>query len=209
MRKRVLGLVLMSGLFLAGCSNEAAKLQEEIDSVSAAKEELVVSLNDIQTKETELQGNFNESLEADEELKNFADKTASVYTNMESRKETLATISETLETIQEDYEDLSAFDEESLPMDQVAALTDTIKEMDTAVKAYVPAYEEQLSKEEEVYQSIGSEEADFNILFDGVSTLNELSDENVERLRPLLEWFEKFDTQASELSAELAAMEEK
>lgn len=198
----------MSGLLLAGCTNEVANLQGEIDAVSAAKENLVVSLNDIQAKETELQSQFDDSMAADAELTSFSDGTAVVFTNIEERKESLQSITEILETIQSEQEDLLAIEDEVLPLDKVAALSETIDEMEALVDAYLPAYEGQLTEEEEMYQSLGAEEADFNTLYEGVDRVNEVSESNLESLRPLLEVFEKFDAQVSEITDQLTAQAE-
>lgn len=198
----------MSGLFLAGCTNEVANLQGEIDAVSAAKENLVVSLNDIQAKETELQSQFDDSMAADAELTSFSDGTAVVFTNIEERKESLQSITEILETIQSEQEDLLAIEDEVLPLDKVAALSETIDELEALVDAYLPAYEGQLTTEEEMYQSLGAEDADFTTLYEGVDRLNEMSESNLESLRPLIEVLEKFDTQVSEITAQLTAQAE-
>lgn len=208
MKKRTLGLALVCGFVLAGCSNEAENLQKELDSVAGAKEELVVSLNEIQAQESALQNNFDESITADEELKNFTDGSATVFTNIQERKAALEAIATALEDVQADYQDLVAFEEETLPLAKVESLTATIEELETILGNYLTAYETQLTAEEEIFQSLGAEEADFKTLYSGVQQINETSDANLETLRPLIDVFANFDTQVSELLADLAASEE-
>lgn len=201
---------LMAGsVLLAGCTNQIQNVQKEVDSVTSEKEEMVVSLNAIQSKEMEIQGSFDESLLADVELKNFQDESALVFENVKSREEEIQKVKEVLKELQTDLEDLNAFEEETLPLEQISSLTQTLQEINKVVEPYISAYENQLSEEKVVFQSLGEEEADFDTLYNGVDSLNKMSDQNLESLRPLTELFNQLDQQANQLSKTLTEEAEK
>ncbi len=209
MKKNSRWLLLAGSILLAGCTNQVQNVQKEIDSLTSEKEDMVVSLNTIQNKELEIQDNFDESLLADAELKNFNDKSAVVFENIDTRGTEIENVKEILEKMKADQEDLQGFDDESLPLDQIATFSNTVDEMSTLVDGYALEYEAQLSEEKEVFQSLGGEDADFNTLYDGVDSLNEMSDKNLEILRPLPEMLEQFEQQANELTTALTAESDK
>lgn len=209
MKKNSRWLLLAGSILLAGCTNQVQNVQKEIDSLTSEKEDMVVSLNTIQNKELEIQDNFDESLLADAELKNFNDKSAVVFENIDTRGTEIENVKEILEKMKADQEDLQGFDDESLPLDQIATFSNTVDEMSTLVDGYASEYEAQLSEEKEVFQSLGGEDADFNTLYDGVDSLNEMSDKNLEILRPLPEMLEQFEQQANELTTALTAESDK
>ncbi|UJF14754.1 YkyA family protein [Jeotgalibaca sp. MA1X17-3] len=209
MKKNFKWLIVVGSILLAGCTNQIQNVQKEVDLVSSEKEEIVVSLNTIQNKEMEIQGDFDESLLTDAELKNFQDESALVFENVESREEEVQKLKKVLEEVQTDVEDLNAFEEESLPLEQISSLTQTIEEINKIMDAYISTYENQLSEEKVVFQSLGEEEADFDTLYNGVDSLNEMSDQNLESLRPLADLFNQFDEQVNQLSESLTEETEK
>lgn len=208
LKKRYVGIALFSGLLLAGCSSEIAQVQDELDSVTEAREELVVSLNDIQLKETEIQTQFDQSIAENEKLTNFSDETASIFENIASREETLVAIQETIKKIEADLEDFAAFEDEKLPWNEMNALTGSMEEINTSLETYLPDYEEQLTNEKEIFQSFGADDADFTTFYSGVDQLNTQSDENVAALEPLGSLFSQFDEAAAALQNALTALSE-
>lgn len=208
LKKRYVGMAVLSSFLLAGCSSEVAQVQDELDSLTVSREELVVSLNDIQQKESEVQANFDEAIVADEELTNFSDETANVFENITSREEAIASIQETLKSIEADLEDFAAFEDEELPWTQMNTLTGTMEEINAAVMSYLPAYEEQLAQEKVIFQSFGADDADFATFYSGVDQLNTQSDANTASLEPLVSLFTRFDEEATALQAALTALSE-
>lgn len=202
-------LLLAGSILLAGCTNQVQNVQKEVDSVTSEKEEMVVSLNAIQTKEMEIQDNFDESLSADAELTNFQDESAVVFENVKTRQTELKNVKDILSKIKADNEDLKGFEDDSLPLDQIAAFSKTITDMSERVEGYVSDYENQLTKEKEIFQSIGEKDADFDTLYNGVDALNEISSQNLETLRPLSELLDQFDQQSSQLTTSLTSETEK
>ena len=209
MKKNRKWLLLAGSILLAGCTNQVQNVQKEIDSLTSEREDMVVSLNTIQNKELEIQDNFDESLLADAELKNFNDESAVVFENIETRETEIENVKEIIKKMKADHGDLQGFDDDSLPLDQIATFSNTVEEMSTLVDKYTSEYETQLSEEKEVFQSLGGEDADFNTLYDGVDSLNEVSDQNLEILRPLPDIIEQFEQQANELTTALTAESEK
>ena len=208
LKKRYVGMAVLSSFLLAGCSSEIAQVQDELDSVTEAREELVVSLNDIQLKETEIQTQFDQSIAENEKLTNFSDETASIFENIASREETLVAIQETIKKIEADLEDFSAFEDEKLPWNEIKSLTGTMEEINASLETYLPDYEEQLTNEKEIFQSFGADDADFTTFYSGVDQLNTQSDENVAALEPLGSLFAQFDEAAAALQNALTALSE-
>lgn len=206
--KKISWLLLASTLFLTACSSEAESVQSEVQSAYATKEELVVSLNEIQTKEAQIQADFDEAIAADEELVNFKDGSASVFANIESREEALESVQSAVTSLQEEAEKLQGFEGETLPIEAIHAFAATINEINSIVTDYAASYEEQLEQEKQIFESFGSEEADFDTLYDGVETLNGTSDANLSQIQPLIDLLAAFDTQETELVSELTALQE-
>lgn len=202
-------ILATSGLFLAACSNGAAELQEDVESVSQIKEELVVSLNEIQSKEASMQEEFDASLVSDEDLVSFKDGSAQLFSNIDSRSEQLASIQKLLKDLEKETSRLNKQDDEELPLTAVQTLSQTVTDIQTTLTDYVETYDNQLAEEKTTFESFGSDDADFNTLYNGIDRLNATSHANLEKIQPLVDLLASFDSQFEELMAELTALQDK
>lgn len=196
-------LLLVSGLVLAGCSNEVENAQETVSQMAAAKEAIIVSLNAIQQKEAEMQSQFDEALNADEELVSFKNGTASVFENIKLRQEEITTLEEDFQDFKNELEDLNTLDFENIPLKEIQALQATSNDIVTHIEAYLPSYKEQLQEEVLIFESLGEDEAHFDTLYSGVAQLNQLSETNLTKLEPLIDQAKAFDSNSEKVSAAL------
>lgn len=208
MLKRKSAWLVAISLVLAACGSQAEELEADRQAAKEQKERLVTALNEIQEQEMALQANFNEGLAADPEMASFYDGSAPVFVNIDSREEQLLQVKEAQQELQKLREELGEYDEEELPREQVAALQDTIAEIISLLEGYVPAYEEQLAQERDIFRSFGEEQADFNTFYTGLDTLNGESDANLATLQPLREVLKQFDQQAEKIAAQLEELQE-
>lgn len=208
MRTRKSIWLLSLSLFLAACGSQAEALEADRQSAAEEKEQLVTALNGIQEQETAIQATFNEDLAADPEMTNFQKESASVFANIDSRQEQLDSAKKALKEFQNLQEELEGYDDEELPREEASALRESIMEINVLLEGYIPAYEEQLQREREIFRSFGEEQADFNTFYAGVTELNEASDANRETLRPLQETLSVFDQQAEQLATRLEEIQE-
>lgn len=200
MIKRSIWVLLATSVVLTGCSDEAEKAQTSTDELAVSKEAVVVSLNAIQQNESAMQKQFDEALVADEELANFKDGTAPIFENIATRQEEVAKIEENIEKMKGHVKELAELEHESIPSEEIDNVTRTAQSFISAVEAFLPAYENQLQEEEKTFTSFGTEEANFNTLYDGVNALNSISNDNVKVLEPVIDLSVEFETQKDVLT---------
>lgn len=208
MIKRSAWFLLASGVVLAGCSSGIEKTQKSVDELADSKEAIIVSLNNIQQKEMEIQKQFDEALTADEELATFSDGSAPVFENISARQEEVANLEENLSKMKDHVTDLSKLEVEEVPTDKMKKMLDTAQTFIEQVEGYLPTYTEQLQAEEEIFASFGAEDATFNTLYDGVNTLNKNGSDNLAKLEPLVGESEVFETQMNLLTDALTPDDE-
>ncbi|HJA89471.1 MAG TPA: hypothetical protein H9948_01660, partial [Candidatus Jeotgalibaca merdavium] len=88
-------------------------------------------------------------------------------------------------------------------------LSQTVTDIQTTLTDYVETYDNQLAEEKTTFESFGSDDADFNTLYNGIDRLNATSHANLEKIQPLVNILASFDNQFEELMAELTALQDK
>lgn len=200
MIKRSIWVLLATSVVLAGCSDEAEKAQTSTDELAVSKEAVVVSLDAIQQSESAMQKQFDEALVADEDLANFKDGTAPIFENIATRQDEVEKIEENIKKMKDHVKELSELEHESIPSEEIDNLTRAARSFISAVEAFLPAYENQLQEEEKTFASFGTDEANFNTLYDGVNALNSISNDNVKVLEPVIDLSVEFEAQKDVLT---------
>lgn len=206
--KRRAWFLLASGLVLAGCSSGIEKTQKSVDKLADSKEAIIVSLNNIQQKEMEIQTQFDEALTTDVELTSFKDGSAPVFENISVRQEEVANLEDNLSKMKDHVAKLSKLEEEEIPGNEMKGMLDTAQIFIQQVEGYLPTYTQQLQAEEEIFTSFGADDATFNTLYDGVNTLNKNGSDNQAKLEPLVEESEAFETHINLLTEALTPDDE-
>lgn len=173
MRKSLQRMFLLSGVFLVlgGCGNSADQVNSQIETLEASS--LQQDLQTLIDYENQLQEDFEGSLEG-EDLSNFADSSAAVFSNMDSREASLESLTESAaeyESVREAFEDISFSDDEDIG-DAVTSMTENLESVSGTMDAFIPQYEEVLDAEREYFTSLGEASADYDQFTGGLETVN-------------------------------------
>ncbi|WP_107995267.1 polysaccharide deacetylase family protein [Trichococcus paludicola] len=206
LRGKKIGLVFAGALVLSACADQVKETSETITQIKTEETEIVSQLNELQQLETALQKSFDESLASDEELKNFKDGSAAVFSNLEERRTLADSIESALEGLSETKADFVAFDEETLPLDQMQAIGETLDLFSENSLTYLAAYRDSLDKEEELLTGFGADDATFDTFFAGIEAINLSAETNQTNLAPVAENLTTLDAQLVELEAAITAI---
>lgn len=161
-------------LVLSGCSSEANRIMDSAQTTKEYATETSNHFNAIKDSESQLQALFEESLEQDEELTNFANKEVPVFDNIDQRQDSLNELEDATQRLNRIKNKWSRTQQETI---DEAVYQDMIADIDSAVtglSTYIEAYNEYLDQQEDYFVSIGDEEANYESFAQGIASLEDL-----------------------------------
>lgn len=173
------GLLMISGMIfvLAGCGNTSSQVQSNIETLEESS--LQHELQSLIDYEIELQQDFETALSG-EDLSNFSDASAAVFSNIDSRSGTLDALTEkmaTYEEAQEELQNLSISEDEAEMEDVVDSMTESLESVNGTMQSFLPQYEEVLNQERDYFNSLGESGAGYETFKGGIEELNEQHEE--------------------------------
>lgn len=173
------GLLMISGMIfvLAGCGDTSSQVQSNIETLEESS--LQHELQSLIDYEIELQQDFETALSG-EDLSNFSDASAAVFSNIDSRSGTLDALTEkmaTYEEAQEELQNLSISEDEAEMEDVVDSMTESLESVNGTMQSFLPQYEEVLNQERDYFNSLGESGAGYETFKGGIEELNEQHEE--------------------------------
>lgn len=198
-KKYVLASLGLSTFLLASCDGENIKeMQSSVNEIDQIHDDIITELNALTDEEAELQTSFDETLKSDEELSTFADGSAPVFENIESRREHLESIKSLDKQFEEQEENLASYEGESLSGEELDGLNSIIDEFSSQLQEFTKEYDASLTSQKDYFTSIAGEKATYDTFSEGISTVNEQQSAMQEDLVTLDETLVSLDTQITE-----------
>lgn len=189
MRQGLQKMFLLSGVILVmgGCGNASAQVEDQMETLeeSSLQQDLQTLIN----YEDQLQEDFETSLEG-EDLSNFADSSAEVFTNVDERSAILENLRESVsthESVNQELQEVTFQDDEAEIEDTVSSITDNLGSINGTMESFIPQYEEVLEAERSYYNSLGESSADYEDFNEGLETVNQQHESLDEHYRSLNE----------------------
>lgn len=208
MKKRTTAAyVLTAALFLSGCANDGvADAMESIQTVDSIEQTLVSELNAVTAKEKGLQESFESALAEGKKNTSFTDEKSAIYKNIEERKSSVETIKESTDELKATQKTMNENDGEKVPSKEIDPLIGSMKELRASLDDYTKQYDKSLAEEEKYFKSLGTEEATYETLTDGMKVVNELDISNKEQLKKISEQFKQLNEYQKEAEKTLKAL---
>lgn len=199
-------LVILAVVVLGACGSPENKVLSKLETFEKeTAPALTESIQSIIDYEGEISGLFNESV-TDEELDDFKDEQSPLYENLNKRAELAAGLSDNQDELNSLAEELGSVDvSESgeLTEEQVQQLSDTAAELSESVKNVREGYENVSSAETSFFESLQSEDADYNTMRDGMAEVNEVHGEVAAYYQSINEHLQAFQSVSSEVKTAL------
>lgn len=208
MKKRTTAAyVLTAALFLSGCANDGvADAMESIQTIDSIEQTLVSELNTVTSKEKGLQESFESALAEGKKNTSFTDGKSAIYKNIEERKNSVKTIKESTDELKTTQKTMNENDGEKVPNKEIDPLIGSMKELRASLDDYTKQYDKSLAEEEKYFKSLGTEEATYETLTDGMKVVNELDTSNKEQLKKINEQFKQLNEYQKEAEKTLEAL---
>lgn len=193
--KILLFLGTSSLLFLSGCQNELGTLSDHSENVSTLSDETVTEINNITTSESNLQELYETTFEEDEDLSSFQDESSPVFENIGNRRASIENIQARTEELGEISSSLESYEPEEVDPNQVEAWSASLQDSIDTLSSYTDTYTNSLEEQVSYFQSLGSEEANYETLVEGIESIQS-TDQNIKDV------LESLDQALSQLNEE-------
>lgn len=179
MRMGLLRMLMISGLtlVLVGCGDTSSQVQSNIETLEESS--LQHDLQLLIDYEIELQQDFETALSG-EDLSNFSDASAAVFSNIDSRRGTLDDLTEAAtayDEVQDELQKLSVSEDEAGMGDAVDSMTESLESVNGTMQSFLPQYEEVLNQERDYFNALGESGADYEKFSEGLDDLNDQHEE--------------------------------
>lgn len=182
MKKRLKWVLAASSLFFLGACSSSP--EASVDKLYDSAATMTGSLNHLQVGEDKLQEAFDHDIAADESLKSLSQRGSETQQNLSYREKNY----EQLKSAFDDFsQSMQALEEGKNSSDEAAyAHTDVAEPAQTVIdnlSAYLDSYQQMLDKESDYYQSLKSEEANFETFQGGMKEINQLHQQAQDKLK--------------------------
>ncbi|MDN6293371.1 MAG: YkyA family protein [Alkalibacterium sp.] len=161
-------------ILLAGCDSENLdSMQEATSEIERIADDTVNELNKLAETETELQKQFNETLETDGELSTLKDESSPVFENIEKREDILNELKKITEDFQSQQDVLKSYEGELLDSSEIKDVNTAVDDFEANLMNYTESYNQSLTDEREFFSDISKDEATYQDFVDGIKSLNE------------------------------------
>ncbi|MGO1747268.1 YkyA family protein, partial [Alkalibacterium gilvum] len=160
-------------ILLAGCDSENLdSMQEATSEIERIADDTVNELNKLAETETELQKQFNETLETDGELSTLKDESSPVFENIEKREDILNELKNITEDFQSQQDVLKSYEGELLDSSEIKDVNTAVDDFEANLMNYTESYNQSLTDEREFFSDISKDEATYQDFVDGIKSLN-------------------------------------
>ncbi|MGO1918430.1 MAG: YkyA family protein [Alkalibacterium gilvum] len=199
-------------ILLAGCDSENLdSMQEATSEIERIADDTVNELNKLAETETELQEQFNETLETDGELSTLKDESSPVFENIEKREDILNELKNITEDFQSQQDVLKSYEGELLDSSEIKDVNTAVDDFETNLMNYTESYNQSLTDEREFFSDISKDEATYQDFVDGIKSLNDKRENLNEPLmtldNTLVTMDEQLKTLQSSIETELSEKE--
>ncbi|MFB9860218.1 YkyA family protein [Salinicoccus siamensis] len=159
-------------LLLAGCGNPEDQLKSTIEQTDEVKAEITDSLQTLNDLDAKMQSVFTESLEDD----TFNAEGSALADNHSKRADALQTVEDNTEAFISKQEELGSIElpsEDSKLNDDYKAVQDAYGTLRSHLESFTENYQGALDTQKSVFETLSSEDADFNALENGVGDIND------------------------------------
>lgn len=203
MRKYIIVMLFTAAAVILGaCGSPENKVLSNIETI---EENTVPALTDtiqnIIDREAEMSALFNTSV-TDEELSDFKNDQSPLYENLNQRSELAAGLTEIEEELKSMSENIGSADvseSEELKEEQVQQLAETVEKLGESIKNVREGYENVSSTETAFFESLASENADYNTLNEGITEVNEVHGEVAAYYQSINEQLQAFQNGSNEM----------
>lgn len=176
MKKYIMAIMFITAMVILGaCGSPENKVLSNIEGFEAdTAPALTTKIQSLIDNEGELSRLFNDAL-TDEELTGFKDDQSSLYQNLNERAELsngLTKIYEELQDTAAAFKSVDVLDSERVNEEMVQNLSATVGQLAEDVKGIQADYQDVIDSETAFFELLGSKDADYNSLTDGMSEVN-------------------------------------
>lgn len=190
-------------LMLAGCSSPAEKAQTSLSDIEELQTSVMESFTQLADLENSLQTEFEAALTEDESLSTLSDGSAEVHANIEERRELLEKLSESNEEILSQHEEMLQIDHDEMPAEAFNGVLGSLDSVTESLDAFTESYGAQLDSEKTYFESLGQDDADYEIFQNGIERVNDEMEGTREIRRELDQAFVELEEDRNMLDAQL------
>lgn len=206
--KALLFLGTSSLLFLTGCQNELSALSNHSENVSSLSNETVAEVNTITEIESNLQEAYERTFEEDEDLSSFSDESSPVFENIQTRRDSIENVQSHTSDLEKISTSLADFEAEEVDPNQVAAWSDSLQTSIDTLNSYTDTYASSLDEQTSYFQSLGTEEANNEILVSGIESIQATDQTINDLLAELEESFSQLQEETSNIQSTVQGLAE-
>lgn len=169
--KALLFLGTSSLLFLTGCQNELSTLSGHSEDISNLSNETITEINNITETEGNLQAAYETTFQEDEDLSSFSDESSPVFENIQMRKDSIENVQSHTSDLEDISTSLADFEPEEIDPNLVSSWSDSLQTSVDTLNSYTDTYTTSLDEQTSYFQSLGTEEANYETLANGVENI--------------------------------------
>lgn len=159
-------------LLLAGCSSPEDQLKTTVEQTDEVKAEIAENLQTLNDLDAKMQSVFTASLEDE----TFNAEDSELADNRSKRSDELQAVEDNTEEFiskQEELESIELPSEDSKLHDDYKAVQDAYTIFRSHLESFTENYHDALDTQQSVFETLASEDADFNALENGVRDIND------------------------------------
>lgn len=175
MRNKALYYPLLVGatLALAGCANEVDTMSTAVEETTTVTDQVVSNLNEIIEHESNLQSQFEQTLNEDAELATLGDGSATVYENIDSRETLLGDLESSNTEFDAIIEEVNGIEPEQFTTEEVESLYSSVDATSTSLESYISSYQTFLDNQRSYFESLGADDANYETFQTGIDSVQE------------------------------------
>ncbi|WP_186365474.1 YkyA family protein [Salinicoccus cyprini] len=190
---KLLSGAAVSIMLLSACSNDIESIQQALDGSEEKQASAVSELQQVMELESQLQNAFQTGISEDEDLSSFSDGSASVFTNIDERKQALENLDGISSELTEQKEKFAEIDVQSVSEETVDEVENTIQSLNESIDAFATKYGEDLEQQRDYFESLGQDDTTYENFKTGIESINDSR--------------EKTQSLLAELDTEIAALQ--
>lgn len=196
-------------ILLSACNNAIERTDRTITLIQENVTQIVNELTEIQHIESNLQAEFESTLNSSDDLSIFNDKDTPIMQNIDRRIEHLDLLVEEQATLVELAEELTNQRENTpLPVDQLDNHILLLNDLASSLTTYIEDYRNNLETERIIYKSIANPETDYSSFFAVFDSVDVLHTTNFINLEKVLTNFEPINAQLVNFKVYIANLKE-
>lgn len=196
-------------IFLTACDNSIERSDRTVTLIQENITAIVNELTEIQLNESNVQQDFEITLNKGDGLDQFDNEENEIFVNVKNRKEHLGNLEEYREEMVKLIEEISnQADSGPLPADQINRQAELLGQLNDALIVYIQDYQGNVETERIIYRSVANPEMNIDTFYDVFDSVQVLAKNNQMNLEVVLGYFEPINTQLVNFKVYLANLNE-